>query len=93
MKFLTDEFSKTFDVIKSTDIVPIRHRKLTIIPNTRSDISSSLNENINDPWQNLVVNDGYLNNNNTSEPSYVKLNFSSRLKSSKIYSGDIILYL
>ncbi|OUM65656.1 hypothetical protein PIROE2DRAFT_7325 [Piromyces sp. E2] len=44
MKLHFDRFSKTPNVIKSADVIPIEHKNLTLIPYTRSDINNSLNE-------------------------------------------------
>ena len=54
MKLLFDRFSKTPNVIKSADVVPIGHRNSLSIPYTESSASNSSNENSNDSWESLV---------------------------------------
>ncbi|OUM65571.1 hypothetical protein PIROE2DRAFT_7413 [Piromyces sp. E2] len=55
MKLLYDRFSKTPNEIKSANVVSIGHRNLTLVPYTGSDVRNSLNDNINDSWESLVV--------------------------------------
>ena len=54
MKLLFDRFSKTPNVIKSVDVVPIWHRNSLSVPYTESNVRNESNDNINDSWESLV---------------------------------------
>ena len=54
MKLLFDRFSKTPNVIKSADVVPIGQRNLSQVPYSGSNAINLSNENINDSRESLV---------------------------------------